>query len=273
MPSKKVVHSNPLEASPATVAKGEKRRFGGRRWGRRLRWPAGRREVAETTCLLLAGGVGSRFSPRGSRSRFPVDEATAAAATWNKSSRVLSRPVGAPLRYRRRARGGRSPYVESLYRSSPTVARCLRGMAGSSAFCFRGAEVAARFVEDWWLVRARGSCGGSCRRQRALFQDPGCSGRGPGRWASRRRPHLVLWDECPLRLLQSIRAMEHSPIWCGAAAGAGNPPRRGSPASSACKGVRGPGCNFCFLMDLCAIWDGQLYSVSLYGLPVSVRFP
>ena len=243
--------------------------------GLRLRWPAGRREVAETTCLLLAGGVGSRFSPRGSRSKFPVDvdEATAAAAAWNKSSRVLPRPVGAPLRYRWRARGGRSPYVESLYRSSSTVARCLRGMAGSSAFCFRGAEVAARFVEDWWLVRARGSCGGGRRRQRALFQDLGCSGRGPGRWASRRRPHLVLWDECPLRLLQSIRAMEHSPIWCGAAAGAGNPPRRGSPASSACKGVRGPRCNFCFLMDLCAIWDGQLYSVSLYGLPVSVCFP
>lgn len=53
----------------------------------------------------------------------------------------------------------------------------------------------------------------------------------------------------------------------------GNPPRRGSPASSACKGVRGPRCNFFFLMDLCAIWDDQLYSVSLYGLPVSVRFP
>ena len=137
------------------------------------------------------------------------------------------------LVYRWRARGGRSPYVESLYRSSSTVARCLRGMAGSSAFCFRGAEVAARFVGDWWLVRARGSCGGGRRRQRAPFQDPACSGRGPGRWASRRRPHLVLWDECPLRLLQSIRAMEHSPIWCGAAAGAGNPPRRGSPASSA----------------------------------------
>ena len=177
------------------------------------------------------------------------------------------------LVYRRRVCGGRSPYVVSLYRSSSTVARCLRGMAGSSAFCFRGAEVAARFVEDWWLVRARGSCGVGRRRQRALFQDPGCSGRGPGRWASRRRPHLVLWDECPLRLLQSIRAMEHSPIWCGAAAGAGNPPRRGSPASSACKGVRGPRCNFCFLVDLCAIWDGQLYSVSLYGLPVYVCFP
>ena len=78
--------------------------------GRRLRWPAGRRKVAETTCLLLAGGVGSRFSPRGSRSKFPidVDEATAAAASWNKYSRVLPRPVGAPLRYRRRARGGRA---------------------------------------------------------------------------------------------------------------------------------------------------------------------
>ena len=52
------VQETPLEASPATV---------------HLGWPAGRGEVAETACLLLVGGVGSRFSSRGCRSRFPDD--------------------------------------------------------------------------------------------------------------------------------------------------------------------------------------------------------
>ena len=101
-------HGSPILSKPLLLQlqKGEKSDSAAGDGGLlRLRWLAGRREVAETTCLLLAGGVGSRFSPKGSRSRFPVDEATAA---WNKSSRVLPRPVGAPLRYRRRARGGRA---------------------------------------------------------------------------------------------------------------------------------------------------------------------
>jgi len=36
-------------------------------------------------------------------------------------------------------------------------------------------------------------------------------------------------------------------------------------------GVWGPGCNFNFLEALCAIWVGQLSSVSLYSVPILVR--
>ena len=59
-----------------------------------------------------------------------VVEAVAVAPWRNKSSRTLPRPVGASLRRRRRARGGKSPFVESLFRSSSAAARCLWGAMG-----------------------------------------------------------------------------------------------------------------------------------------------
>ena len=118
-----------------------------------------------------------------------------------RSSRALPRLVGAPLWCRRRARGGGSPRVESLYRSLSAAACCPRGAMGAPAFYFEGTVVAAGFAEDGWLDRARGSRGGGRHRRRGLIRDRGCSGCGPGRRASQRQPHLVPRNECLLRLL------------------------------------------------------------------------
>ena len=109
--------------------------------------------------------------------------------------------VGAPLRCRRRACGGGSPCVESLYRSLSAAARCPRGAMEAPAFYFVNTEVAAGFVEDGWLDRARGSHGGGHHRRRGSIRDRGCSGCSPGRRASRQQPHLVPRNECLLRLL------------------------------------------------------------------------
>ena len=91
--------------------------FGGAAGLRRLRWPAGRREVAETLSLLLAGGVGRRLGPRVSRGRCPA-AALRRRRRGIRSSRALPRLGGAALRRRRRARGGGSPGVEPYVQES-----------------------------------------------------------------------------------------------------------------------------------------------------------
>jgi hypothetical protein len=102
----------------------------------RLRWPAGRREVAETAGLSPAGGVVCSLGPSLSRFRFPGDasEAVAAASWRNKSSRILPHPIGAPLWQRWQVRGGGAPCVEFLCRSPWSAATLLgacRGEVGS----------------------------------------------------------------------------------------------------------------------------------------------
>ena len=68
----------------------------------RLRWPPGRREVAETVGLWPAGGgVGSSVGPSVSRVSFPVSKSRRRRRHHGiMSSRVLPRLDGAPLRRR-----------------------------------------------------------------------------------------------------------------------------------------------------------------------------
>jgi len=139
-----------------------------------------------------------------------------------RSSRALPRLVGAPLRCRRRARGGGSPRVESLYMSLSVAARCPQGAMGAPAFYFEGTVVAAGFAADGWLDRARGSRGGGRHRRRGLIRDRGCLGCGPD--------HELLGDSLISFLgtsvycgfCQSACAMVLPPIWA-AVAGAGDP--------------------------------------------------
>ena len=70
--------------------------------------------------------------------------------------------------------------------------------------------------------------------------------------------------------LQSIRAMEYSSIWIWAAAVGSSVPRRRERCSLGLQGVQGPRSNIFLLKALCASTVVLLYSVFLYGLPVSV---
>jgi len=150
----------------------------------RLRWPPRRREVAETVGLLPAGGgVGSSIGPRVSRVSFPASKSRRRRRRRHgiMSSRVLPRLDGAPLRRRRRARGGGVPGVDPLYRS-PRPAACRQ--VSPLAFCSMDPRHAVGFVEVGWPDRARLHLGGGGRRWRARIWELQRSGRVPGRWAT-----------------------------------------------------------------------------------------
>ena len=119
--------------------------------------------------------------------------------SFSSSSPVRPRPVGARLRRRRRACGGRSPCVGDLYRSWSAAARhppwrrpfrllpCSAGVLprglqrGWGIFC-KGTECAVGVVLVWWLALARSLLSGEGRRWRAQIQGLLRLGRGPGRW-------------------------------------------------------------------------------------------
>ena len=150
----------------------------------------------ETAALPPVGG-------RTSRSRVCVP------AAWSRrrrrrrlrgirSSPVRPRSVGALLRRRRRACGGRSPCVGDLYRSWSAATRhppwrrplrllpCSTGILprglqrGWDIFC-KDAAAAVGPTDGWRVDRARVSPDDG--RRRALVQGRRSLGRGPGRWA------------------------------------------------------------------------------------------
>ena len=144
----------------------------------RLRWPVGRREVAETAGVLPAGRLGSsrvRFvSPSG------VVEAEATAAPWNKSSRSLPSLVGVPLRRRRRGRGGGVRFHRLLLRSLRRLLLCrCGGVAVLVPRSCLGAEVAVGAVDGGRAGRPRLPFGSG--RWRASIRDLRSLGRVPGR--------------------------------------------------------------------------------------------
>lgn len=124
-----------------------------------------------------------RLGPRFARGVFPGDvgEATAVAAPWNKLSRSRPRPAGAPLRCRRRARGGGVLGVEPLYRSPWLGFPHLGEVMGLPAFWSEDAKGAAGFVEAGGLDRPRASLGGCRRRWRGRVYGKVYLGRVPGR--------------------------------------------------------------------------------------------
>ena len=101
-----------------------------------LRWPPGLREVLETAVLLPVGGGGPGW-PR-VRVWFPAAASRRRRHQGIRSSRSLSRLAGTPLWCRRRARGGGSPHVESLYRSPSAAVRRPRGVMRSPPFYVEG---------------------------------------------------------------------------------------------------------------------------------------
>jgi len=128
----------------------------------RLRWPSGLCEVVETAVLprsvvvvLVVLGLGFRRR----RHRHGI-----------RSSRAHPHLVGAPLRRRRRARGGGAPGVELLYRSrSPAVHRP-RGMVSSSDSRIQDKKAASGRADNWRVDRARVSRGGFHHRRRVPVQ-------------------------------------------------------------------------------------------------------
>ena len=149
----------------------------------RLRWPPGRREVAETVGLLPAGGgVGSSISPRVSRVSFPASKSRRRRRRLGiMSSRVLPRLDGAPLRRRRRARGGGVPGVDPLYRSPWPAAR---RHVSPLAFCSVDLGQAVGFVDARWPDLAWLPLGDGGRRWRVRIWELEELGCGPGRWAT-----------------------------------------------------------------------------------------
>ena len=135
--------------------------------------------MMETAGSLSVGG-----SPSRSMVRFP--------AAWSRrrrrihgirSSRAHPHLGGAPLRHRRRVRGGGAPSVEPVYRRSlPVASRPVREVS-SPAFGCEGAEVAAGVVEATCMDWARFPCGGGRRRQRAFIHGQEGSGCVSGRWS------------------------------------------------------------------------------------------
>lgn len=98
-----------------------------------------------------------------------------------RSSRALPHLVGAPLRRRRRARGGCAPGMELLYRSrSPAVHRP-RGMVSSSASRIQDKKAASGRADGWRVDRARVSRGGFRHRRRVPVQGRRGLGCVPGR--------------------------------------------------------------------------------------------
>ena len=203
-------------------------------------------------------------------------EAVAVAPWRNKSSRTLPRPVGASLRRRRRARGGKSPFVESLFKSPSAGARCLRGATGRRLL-FPRCGVGCWFCGRWEV----GSSSFPSRRSVAAASS-GPRSRVLGAWPqlmdfsatalsrSQGRVSSAAWTSVFCSFLQSVRAMEYSSIWIWAAAVGSSVPRRRERCSLGLQGVQGPRSNIFLLKALCASTVVLLYSVFLYGLPVSV---
>jgi hypothetical protein len=132
-----------------------------------LRWPLCRWKVSETVDLLPVGGVGPRLGFPSSRVKFPdlVGNVAASAMSRNKFSLDRPRPVGVPLRRRRRASGGGVPPVNPLYRSPGLVLRRPLLAAGLPAFCFKAVEQVLGVVVFWRLDQARASLDGCGRRR------------------------------------------------------------------------------------------------------------
>jgi hypothetical protein len=106
--------------------------------------------------------------------------------SWrNKSSRILSRPIGAPLRQRWRVHGGGAPCVEFLCRSpwpAATLLGACRGEVGVGLL-FPGWRGSSRFRDD---VEVESSSFSPWRRSSSTVSFDSRSrvlGRVPGRWA------------------------------------------------------------------------------------------
>ena len=169
------------------------------------------------------------------------------------------------------------PSVEPVYRRSlPTASRPVREVS-SPAFGCEGVEVAAGVVEARRMDWARFPCGGGCRRQRAFIHGQEGSGYVPGRWA---------FSECFIPSLvsgvlygsfQSHGAMGLLLAWgerqLESAAVSGSGGRRRTLDDSVCRGSKGFVVISFFLRGLCAIWVGQLSSVSSLDVSVFVLYP
>lgn len=225
---------------------------------------------------MPASRVGCSLGPRVSRFRVPggVDEAMAAASWRNKSSRSLPRPVGALLRRRRRARGGGTPCVESLYRSlrsTPILLGVRRGKTVST-FCFQGWRGSCGFcggVEDgscsnppWWCLASLTTS--SDPRPRAL-------GAWPRPIGVQRRLISFFRTSVYFGSTQSLRAMGPSRFWGWwrlVAAAPGEARWRSLQAARTNTGFKGLFAISILSWSLCANRFGQLSSVSYSVIPV-----
>ena len=186
-------------------------------------------------------------------------------APWrNKSSRTPPRPVGASLRRRRRARGSKSPFVESLFRSSSAGARCLRGATGRRLL-FPRCGVGCWFCGRWevgsssFLSRRSVAAASSSPRSRVL-----------GAW-----PQLMDFSATALSRSQgrvsSAASFKAFARWSTLRSGFGRRrseaafPGDGNDAVSACKGSRDLDLIFFFLRPFVLV---RLYCCTPYPYTV-----
>ena len=215
-----------------------------------------------------------------------VVEVTAAAApSWNKVLPGSSSPVGARLRRRQRACGGRSPCVGDLYRSWSAVARrprwrwplrllpCSAGVLPRrlqrswDIFC-KDATAAVGLTDGWRVDRARVSPDDG--RRRALVQGRRSLGRGPGRWAIGDAFISSVRVSVYFDSSQSLVPMELRRSWGRRRAGDGVRRAAGEIALWRIRDAEGPRglfVIFLFLRDLSA---KQLSSVSFLNVSVFV---
>ena len=193
---------------------------------------------------------------------------------WNKSSRTLPRPTGAPLRRRQRARGG-GPYGGSLFRSRwPAVHQSTGVSCGSWCSYATGGEAVGD--AKLWLVDL------GVLAQTSSDPRPWKQGVCPRPMDLNSVVLLVFTGEILLRLLQSFQAMVFPPVsgcWLLPLSGWRHLLRHRFPATAVAgkSGEQGAPqgvlCNFCFFQGLlCKFgWDScTLYMLrmctSLYGV-------
>lgn len=258
--------------SSATVERGEKEGERPRRWSRRslppptapggiARWwrPLASYQLVVWVIVLVLQCLGlvSR------RRRSPA----APASWWNKSFWTLPRLIGAPLRHRRRVHGRGVSLVDPLYRSSSAagssrrsvVASLLLGGCGES-YGLCGSEVGSLSCLPWRQ-----------RHQRGWIQGQGAWGVSPADGCS------MTASAHPSGRVSSAAFSKAFVRWSSLWPGVQQRPdlvfptgRWGFLKLPVNKGSRDLFAFFIFLEALCAKRMGHMYSVSFYGVLVTL---